>query len=54
MKDEEISNLINNLNNINDDIINDKILEVLNEEVENSKNKTNEFIEENNSIERRN
>jgi hypothetical protein len=51
MKDEEISNLINNLNNINDDIINDNILEVLNEELENSENKTDEFIEENNSIE---
>ena len=51
MKDEEISNLINNLNNINDDIINCSILEVLNEKVENSENKTHEFIEENNSIE---
>ena len=51
MKDEEINNLINNLNNINDDIINDNILEVLNEELENSENKTDEFIEENNSIE---
>ena len=51
MKDEEISKLIKNLNNINYDIINDNILEVLNEEVENSENKTNEFIEENNSIE---
>ena len=29
MKDEEISNLINNLNNVNDDIMKDNVLELL-------------------------